>query len=166
MRIQVGLIVIFPHSVKFNPGNVMFHRVGMGFTMAHNDPHDVFSTSMPLINLHMGEMLLFPFIFSCFNKCFKIHFMAHGITPSPISFTIQTDFSGYTLLAVSAVIMPAGPPPIMITSLFIKDSPHFSSKINGSAINGIDLCFHHFSYFVPLVTREHYQGSCIYSFHP
>ena len=65
------LIVTFPYTVKFDPGNVVFYRVGMGLIMTHNDPNDLFSTLMLLVNLYVGQMLLFPFIFSALMSAVK-----------------------------------------------------------------------------------------------
>ena len=42
------LIIILFYPVEFDPGNMVFHRVGMRHLMAHNNAYDVFTFLMPL----------------------------------------------------------------------------------------------------------------------
>jgi len=53
---------------------MVFDRFGMGLPMTHNHPNDVPSTFMPLVNLDVRDMFLFPFIPFCLNNFWKIHF--------------------------------------------------------------------------------------------
>lgn len=61
------LINIFFHTVEFDPGNMVFYRIGMRVLMTHNYTNNVLSTFVPLPVFDVGHMLLLDFILSCFD---------------------------------------------------------------------------------------------------
>lgn len=56
------LIVIFFHSVKFYPDNMMFHPTGMRKVTAHNDSNDVMPFYISLIYCDSRDMFFFSLI--------------------------------------------------------------------------------------------------------
>jgi len=67
------LVVVLFHTVKLNPGNMVFWRVGMTDLMAHNHTNDVLSCLMSLVNLDVGNMFLLSFVLLCFDELSEVH---------------------------------------------------------------------------------------------
>jgi hypothetical protein len=59
---QIDQLVILLHPVEFDPADVMFHGVGMGNLMAHDDPDDVLAFLVTLINDDARDVFFFALI--------------------------------------------------------------------------------------------------------
>lgn len=70
---QIDHLIILLHAVKFDPGDVMFHGVGMGGLMAYDDPDNVHAFLVSFINGNARYVFFFTLILASFDYPAEIH---------------------------------------------------------------------------------------------
>jgi hypothetical protein len=70
---QIDHLVILLHPVELDPANVMFHGVGMGNLMAHDDPDDVLAFLVSLILGDTRDVFFFTLILASLDDSAEFH---------------------------------------------------------------------------------------------
>jgi hypothetical protein len=69
------LTVILLDPIKLNPGDMMFHGIGMGHLMSHHDADDIPAFLVSFIDGDSRHMFFLAFILIRFDDLGKIHFI-------------------------------------------------------------------------------------------
>jgi hypothetical protein len=92
---QINHLIILLHAVKFDPGDVMFHGVGMGNLMTYDDPDNVPAFLVSFINGDARHVFFFTLILTGFDYPAEIH----GCPPIFLVFLKPIKLSGFLYFA-------------------------------------------------------------------